>query len=72
MFADEPTSALDGENGQCHQARCARAAKKHGAAVICVTHDPRLEAYADRIIHHRRRPHPLSETPDPAPSEGIH
>ena len=28
-----------------------RAAKEHGAAVICVTHDPRLEAYADRIIH---------------------
>jgi len=28
-----------------------RAAKQHGAAVICVTHDTRLEAYADRIIH---------------------
>ena len=28
-----------------------RAAKQHDAAVICVTHDPRLEAYADRIIH---------------------
>ncbi len=28
-----------------------RAAKSHGAAVVCVTHDPRLEAYADRIVH---------------------
>jgi putative ABC transport system ATP-binding protein len=28
-----------------------RAAKEHGAAVICVTHDPRLQAYADRVIH---------------------
>ena len=28
-----------------------RAAKSHDAAVICVTHDPRLEAYADRVIH---------------------
>jgi putative ABC transport system ATP-binding protein len=28
-----------------------RAAKEYGAAVICVTHDPRLEAYADRVIH---------------------
>ena len=28
-----------------------RAAKQRGAAVICVTHDPRLEAYADRVIH---------------------
>ncbi len=28
-----------------------QAAKERGAAVIVVTHDPRLEAYADRIIH---------------------
>jgi putative ABC transport system ATP-binding protein len=28
-----------------------RAAKEQGAAVICVTHDPRLEAWADRVIH---------------------
>jgi putative ABC transport system ATP-binding protein len=51
LFADEPTSALDGENGQVVIKLLQRAAKQHGAAVICVTHDPRLEAYADRIIH---------------------
>ena len=51
LFADEPTSALDGENGQIVIKLLQRAAKDHGAAVICVTHDPRLEAYADRIIH---------------------
>jgi putative ABC transport system ATP-binding protein len=51
LFADEPTSALDGENGQIVIKLLQRAAKSHGAAVICVTHDPRLEAYADRIIH---------------------
>ncbi|MBB3891866.1 putative ABC transport system ATP-binding protein [Phenylobacterium haematophilum] len=51
LFADEPTSALDGENGQIVIKLLQRAAKEHGAAVICVTHDPRLEAYADRIIH---------------------
>jgi len=51
LFADEPTSALDGENGQVVIKLLQRAAKSHGAAVICVTHDPRLEAYADRIIH---------------------
>ncbi len=28
-----------------------RAAKEHGAAVICVTHDTRLEVYADRVVH---------------------
>ncbi len=51
LFADEPTSALDGENGQVVIRLLQRAAKAHGAAVVCVTHDPRLEAYADRVIH---------------------
>jgi putative ABC transport system ATP-binding protein len=51
LFADEPTSALDGENGQVVIRLIRRAAKQHGAAVICVTHDPRLEAFADRVIH---------------------
>ncbi|OXE35155.1 MAG: ABC transporter ATP-binding protein [Phenylobacterium zucineum] len=51
LFADEPTSALDGENGQIVIQLLQRAAKSHDAAVICVTHDPRLEAYADRTIH---------------------
>jgi putative ABC transport system ATP-binding protein len=51
LFADEPTSALDGENGQIVIRLLQRAAKQHGAAVICVTHDPRLEAFADRVIH---------------------
>ncbi|HZZ67539.1 MAG TPA: ABC transporter ATP-binding protein [Phenylobacterium sp.] len=50
LFADEPTSALDGENGQIVIRLLQRAAKSHGAAVVCVTHDPRLEAYADRVI----------------------
>jgi putative ABC transport system ATP-binding protein len=51
LFADEPTSALDGENGQVVIKLLQRAAKQHGAAVIVVTHDTRLEAYADRVIH---------------------
>jgi putative ABC transport system ATP-binding protein len=51
LFADEPTSALDGENGQVVIKLLQRAARSFGAAVICVTHDPRLESYADRIIH---------------------
>src|SRR5262249_48143065 len=36
LFADEPTSALDGENGQVVIRLLRRAAKEHGAAVICV------------------------------------
>jgi putative ABC transport system ATP-binding protein len=51
LFADEPTSALDGENGKLVTKLLQRAAKSHGAAVICVTHDLRLEAYADRVVH---------------------
>ncbi|HEX3405750.1 MAG TPA: ABC transporter ATP-binding protein [Caulobacteraceae bacterium] len=50
VFADEPTSALDGESGQMVVRLLRRAATDHGAAVICVTHDPRLEAYADRVV----------------------
>jgi putative ABC transport system ATP-binding protein len=51
LFADEPTSALDSENGLVVIRLLQRAAKQHGAAVICVTHDHRLEAFADRVIH---------------------
>jgi putative ABC transport system ATP-binding protein len=51
LFADEPTSALDGENGQIVIRLIRRAAREHGAAVICVTHDHRLESFADRVIH---------------------
>ena len=43
--------ALDGENGQVVIKLLQRAAKARDAAVVCVTHDPRLEAYADRIVH---------------------
>ena len=50
VFADEPTSALDGESGKMVVRLLRRAATEHGAAVICVTHDPRLEAFADRLV----------------------
>jgi putative ABC transport system ATP-binding protein len=71
LFADEPTSALDGENGQVVIKLLQRAAKSFGAAVVCVTHDVRLESYADRIIHiddgrivDDRRADPLSTPAD--------
>jgi putative ABC transport system ATP-binding protein len=51
LFADEPTSALDSVSGQVCIKLLHQAAKERGAAVIVVTHDPRLEAYADRVIH---------------------
>lgn len=51
IFADEPTSALDSSNGQVIIRLLHHAAKQRGAAIVVVTHDPRLEAHADRIIH---------------------
>lgn len=51
IFADEPTSALDSVSGQVVIKLLHQAAKERGAAVVVVTHDPRLEAYADRVIH---------------------
>jgi putative ABC transport system ATP-binding protein len=51
IFADEPTSALDSVNGQVVIRLLHEAARQRGAAIVVVTHDPRLEAHADRIIH---------------------
>jgi len=51
IFADEPTSALDSTNGQVVIRLLHEAARTRSAAVVVVTHDARLEAHADRIIH---------------------
>lgn len=51
LFADEPTSALDGTNGRIVIDLLHRIARERGATVLCVTHDPRLHAHADRILH---------------------
>jgi len=50
IFADEPTSALDSSNGQIIIQLLHQAAAERNAAIVVVTHDPRLEAHADRII----------------------
>ena len=50
IFADEPTSALDTENGYNIVELLMKAAKTRDAAVVVVTHDTKLEAYADRIV----------------------
>ena len=51
LFADEPTSALDAANGQRVIDILHRLARGHGTAVLCVSHDPRLTAHADRVLH---------------------
>ncbi len=50
LFADEPTSALDAGNGQIIIGILHAIAREHGATVLCVSHDPRLVAHADRVL----------------------
>ncbi len=50
LFADEPTSALDSVNGKVVIDSLHRIARSFGATVVCVSHDHRLAASADRVI----------------------
>jgi putative ABC transport system ATP-binding protein len=49
LFADEPTAALDTANA-LRVCTLLREAADRGCAVVLVTHDLRLETYADEII----------------------
>jgi putative ABC transport system ATP-binding protein len=51
ILADEPTAALDTENGRAIMKILNAVARDDSRGVLVVTHDPRLEAFADRIIH---------------------
>ena len=50
VLADEPTGNLDTRSGDEIASLLRDVAKKYGRTVIMVTHDPRIAAYADRII----------------------
>jgi putative ABC transport system ATP-binding protein len=50
VFADEPTGALDSLNGERVMKLLTRAARESGAAVVLVTHEVRVAAYADREV----------------------
>jgi putative ABC transport system ATP-binding protein len=50
VFADEPTGALDSLNGEHVMRLLTDAAKETGAAVVLVTHEPRVAAYSDREV----------------------
>jgi putative ABC transport system ATP-binding protein len=50
-FADEPTGALDWAHGEQVVQLLRAAARDRGAVVFVVGHDPRLEPYADRVLH---------------------
>ncbi len=51
LLADEPTSALDSANGQSITELLRDVAHTRGVVTLCVSHDPRLIARADRVLH---------------------
>jgi putative ABC transport system ATP-binding protein len=50
ILADEPTGNLDTRSGDEIASLMREVAKKYGRTVVMVTHDPRIAAYADRIV----------------------
>lgn len=50
ILADEPTGNLDSQNGQDVMMILHDIARDKGCAVILVTHDPRVEEVADRVL----------------------
>ncbi len=78
VLADEPTGALDTRTGDMVMDLFADLAAD-GAAVVVVTHEPRVAAYADRVVTLRdgekvsdTAPLPSNSTsPVPAPVDGA-
>ncbi len=50
IFADEPTGALDTLSGEHVMRLLSETAKQTDAAVVLVTHEPRVAAYSDREV----------------------
>ena len=50
LFADEPTGSLDSLTGERVMDLLVTASRQQGAAMILVTHEPRVAAYADREV----------------------
>ena len=50
ILADEPTSALDPKNRDAFLRALKQAQAARGAALLCVSHDPALEPYFDRVV----------------------
>jgi putative ABC transport system ATP-binding protein len=72
LFADEPTSALDAANGQIVIDTLHRIARTHGATVLCVSHDPRLTAHADRVLAMEDGKILSDRRPAATPVEDVH
>ena len=52
-MADEPTGNLDSATGRAVTELLVVAAAERGAAIVLVTHDPAVAAYADRVVRLR-------------------
>jgi putative ABC transport system ATP-binding protein len=50
ILADEPTAALDSKSGRAVTELLCRLAHDEGRIVVIVTHDARVESFADRIV----------------------
>jgi putative ABC transport system ATP-binding protein len=50
LIGDEPTAALDTKTALSVMDLLRELASSHGRAVVVVTHDPRLERFADRVV----------------------
>ncbi|GIW80142.1 MAG: ABC transporter ATP-binding protein [Gemmatales bacterium] len=50
VFADEPTSALDWKHGASVIELLTQATREQGTTVLVVSHDPRIEPYADQVF----------------------
>jgi len=50
LFADEPTGSLDSLAGEQVMNLLTAAARDQGTTVVVVTHEPRVAAYADRVV----------------------
>jgi putative ABC transport system ATP-binding protein len=50
LFADEPTGSLDSLAGDTVMRILSATAREGGTAVVLVTHEPRVGAYADRVV----------------------
>ncbi|MFD5335901.1 ABC transporter ATP-binding protein [Streptomyces hawaiiensis] len=53
VFADEPTGALDSLAGEQVMTSLVHTARESGTAVLLITHDARVAAYADREVQLR-------------------
>jgi len=50
VLADEPTANLDGENAEVLLSMMKRMHAEHGTTFVFSTHDPRVVAYARRVV----------------------